>query len=365
MNRYIPRPAYPLAQGHLNEGYTSLADALRQAGGVWLLEGASGLDWQQVTAALQAALAGSPVVFFDAGTALLPLAERARLLSPDLGNDDPNYARLYSGALEDLFSAGELYQLAQRIDQAAHSHALVICAGPGSSLVPVAGHQAWLEISKEKTQKAPWFGRIPTLAGNLFPTLKTLMHLDWPLLDQQRARLLPELDLYVDATDPACPVFTVAADLRASLGTLSHQPFRTRTILYPSAWGGHWILDHIQHSEDLPNVGWAFALVAHENGILFQEGTLEIEVPFDLILQQETLSIQGERAAAHFGTNFPVRFNLTDTMGGSDLSMQVHPTAAYARQQFGTPFTENETYYVFDHQPGSKIYLGLQENLDP
>jgi mannose-6-phosphate isomerase class I len=52
-------------------------------------------------------------------------------------------------------------------------------------------------------------------------------------------------------------------------------------------------------------------------------------------------------------------------MGGQNLSLQVHPTADYMDDQFGVPYTQDESYYILDAGPDAVVYLGLKEAVEP
>ena len=54
---------------------------------------------------------------------------------------------------------------------------------------------------------------------------------------------------------------------------------------------------------------------------------------------QSILGTQGER---DFGEFFPVRINYLDTMGGTNLSCQVHPHDAFIRQNFENPLPKTK-----------------------
>ncbi len=122
---------------------------------------------------------------------------------------------------------------------------------------------------------------------------------------------------------------------------------------------------HMQLDPSKPNYAWSYELITPENGVMFQDGALRIEVPFELLMAQAALNIQGEQVLEHFGDSFPIRFNYDDTMGGGNLSCQVHPQADYARREFGLDYTQDETYYVMRTGTGGLCYLGLKEGLDP
>jgi mannose-6-phosphate isomerase class I len=92
------------------------------------------------------------------------------------------------------------------------------------------------------------------------------------------------------------------------------------------------------------------------------DGTLSVECSLDALLWQETDAVLGAMVAARYGSYFPIRFDYLDTMGGTNLSCQVHPRLDYIRDEFGEPFTQDETYYIVTCEPGSRVFLGLQDD---
>ncbi|MDU3934078.1 MAG: class I mannose-6-phosphate isomerase, partial [Serratia liquefaciens] len=73
----------------------------------------------------------------------------------------------------------------------------------------------------------------------------------------------------------------------------------------------------------------------------------------------------GERVHARFGAEFPIRFDLLDTVGGQNLSFQVHPLTEYIQQHFGMHYTQDESYYILAAEQGAEVYLGMKNGTDP
>jgi mannose-6-phosphate isomerase class I len=114
-----------------------------------------------------------------------------------------------------------------------------------------------------------------------------------------------------------------------------------------------------------PNYGWCFDCVPEENSLLLEFGTLQLEIPaLDLVLDQPD-RLLGNEVHRRFGAEFPIRFDFLDTMGGGNLSLQVHPLKDYMRRHFGFAYTQDESYYVLDAAPDSHVYLGLREKISP
>ncbi|NOQ92113.1 MAG: mannose-6-phosphate isomerase, partial [Flavobacteriaceae bacterium] len=60
-----------------------------------------------------------------------------------------------------------------------------------------------------------------------------------------------------------------------------------------------------------------------------------------------------------------IRFDLLDTMGGDNLSLQVHPLTEYAQEHFGLNYTQDESYYMLDVEEDAVVYLGTKEDTIP
>ena len=113
-----------------------------------------------------------------------------------------------------------------------------------------------------------------------------------------------------------------------------------------------------------PNYAWCFNCVPEENSLLLGYGDTRVEIPaMDLVLQHPR-ELLGDCVFEKFGAEFPIRFDFLDTMGGGNLSLQVHPLTEYIREHFGMAYTQDESYYILEAGPDASVYLGLKEGVN-
>ena len=133
----------------------------------------------------------------------------------------------------------------------------------------------------------------------------------------------------------------------------------------PGVWGGQWMKSQLDLDPTVHNYAWCFDCVPEENSLLLEAGGRVVEIPaMDLVLSQPR-ELLGERTFARFGAEFPIRFDFLDTMGGGNLSLQVHPLTEYIRDTFGMAYTQDESYYMLDADDDAVVYLGLKTGVDP
>ena len=188
---------------------------------------------------------------------------------------------------------------------------------------------------------------------------------EWRIADRHKRDLYDEIDFYLDANDAAEPKLVSGAGFRAGLRAVSRQPFRLVPYFDPGVWGGQWMKEVCGLDRDTPNFAWSFDGVPEENSLLLRYGDVRVETPAMNLIQYLPRLVLGERTFARFGAEYPIRFDFLDTMGGQNLSLQVHPDTEYIRSHFGMTYTQDESYYILDAGEGGGVYLGLKEGVNP
>lgn len=193
---------------------------------------------------------------------------------------------------------------------------------------------------------------------------KIAFFVEWPILEGYRKQHLSAFDWYVDMADPEHPVAVTVEGLRLIVQDIARYPFRVKPFFAPGIWGGQYLKALAGLPEEMDNCAWSFEPIAPENSILVEAGGVAIELPFLVVMADAHLPIMGERAVGLFGDYFPIRFDYLDTIGGSNLSCQVHPKQAYLREHFNGMLEQQESYYIMEQQGDAKVYLGLTEECE-
>jgi len=362
-------PAFSLAAGQIKRGVESLASEIA-AHRLVVIDGFGGVLWERFRSNLDTAITalGVNAAWIDVKQAQKPSAEIHTLVEPYLGGNDPIFG---TRCREDLIFLFDEEKLGNVRDSADGSSApLTIIYGCGAALAkPADAFLVYVDVPKDEIQFRSRSGSITNLGADAPADAKSIYKrfyfVDWPLLNAHKQRILPDVSLFVDEQRPDDLTFIGGDDLRQGLSEMSTSCFRVRPWFEPGPWGGHWIEEHVsQLPKDVPNYAWSFELIVPENGIVFESDGIRIEVSFDCLMFAETRNVLGGWAES-FGTEFPIRFDWLDTIGGGNLSVQCHPRPDYIRKHFGETFTQDETYYIMDAKPGANVYLGFNEGVDP
>ena len=188
---------------------------------------------------------------------------------------------------------------------------------------------------------------------------------DWNMCDALKKRLIPVADYLLDTHIPEQPKLITGGTWRAALEKAAHSPFRLVPFFDPAPWGGQWMKEICDLDPNESNFGWCFDCVPEENSLYLNVSGENVEIPANDLVFYKTHELLGGPVEARFGQDFPIRFDFLDTMGGGNLSLQVHPTTQYIRDTFGVYYTQDESYYLLDAGEGATVYLGLKTGIKP
>lgn len=188
---------------------------------------------------------------------------------------------------------------------------------------------------------------------------------DWPLLDNHKKSLYNRVDYWIDTHHPGRPLMIAAETFMQGIERTVQRPFRVVPFFDPAPWGGQWMKEVCDLDRERINFGWCFDCVPEENSLLLRVENELFEMPAQNLVYLRPQELLGAENRQQFGESFPIRFDFLDTMGGGNLSLQVHPTNEYIRQTFGIRYTQDESYYLLDAEAGASVYLGVKQDVDP
>jgi mannose-6-phosphate isomerase class I len=362
---YVLHPTFPVAAGSIRLGYDALAGVIAEHRLV-RIDGYVGVHWSAFRDRLTTALGnlGVDAGWIDVARHLKKSSAIEELVQPFLGGDDPLFGTRFTGELADFYDQGSLQVL-----QPDRDAQLCILYGCGAGLVDWEGALLYLDLPKNELQFRSRAGAVHNLGCNRAASpkdqYKRFYFVDWPTLNRHKAKLLDRIDWLVDEQRPEAPTFVSGQVLRTALDRMSQNVFRARPWFEPGPWGGQWLKSRLaQLPRQVPNYAWSFELISPENGITLGDQQWTCEVSFDWLMYRACGAVLGE-SAERFGHDFPIRFDFLDTVDGGNLSLQCHPRPEFTREEFGEPFTQDETYYIVDCKPGAVAYLGFRAGVDP
>jgi mannose-6-phosphate isomerase class I len=289
-----------------------------------------------------------------------------RLLGPVLGGD-PVFGRMNEIELQAFFDQSKLSHARKKVTT--WKNGLLLVVGVGAAIVsPHSDVMVYADLARWEIEGRQRRNAISNLGTNNTaenPNLKykRAFFVDWRAADRLKRELLSKANFFLD-TNSSTPKLVAGDRVRGGLKTVVSRPFRVVPYFDPGPWGGHWMEEVCNLPKDAPNYAWCFDCVPEENSLLLGFGDLEIELPaLDLIFLHPR-ELLGDYICGRFGAEFPIRFDFLDTMGGGNLSLQVHPRTEYIRQQFGMHYTQDESYYLLDAGEDGSVYLGLKEGID-
>lgn len=245
----------------------------------------------------------------------------------------------------------------------------VICVmGVCASLVASGDLTVYLDLARWEIQRR--FARGATnwntdnAQANKLAKFKQGFFVEWRMADRHKRNVMKTADYLLDTNDTAEPKLVSGEGWRKGLETFASRPFRLVPYFAPEVWGGQWMKEVCGLDNSEKNYAWAFDGVPEENSIFMRFGNVRVEVPSIDVVFYRPAQLLGNKVHARFGDEYPIRFDFLDTMGGQNLSLQVHPLTEYIQHTFGMHYTQDESYYILDCEDNTHVYLGLKENVN-
>ncbi len=329
------------------------------------LECYPGVFEREIHRALQLRLPAA--VFFLTENCLKQPEELESMLAPVLG-DDRIFGRMSTLCLDNYFDADRLRQMRSEVQRAAElGPVIVLGAGaffvaPENAAIIYADMARWEIQLRWRRKDSGNFGLHNTHA-EFAAKYKCGFFAEWRAADRLKRSLLSKLDYLLDTNLPGQPKMIAGDTLRRALHDVAQRPFRVVPYFDPGPWGGHWMEEVCDLPRDAPNHAWCFDCVPEENSLLLGFGAHRVEIPSVDLVFAEPRALLGDQVYERFGAEFPIRFDFLDTMGGGNLSLQVHPLTRYIREQFGMDYTQDESYYLLDVGEGASVFLGLKDGV--
>lgn len=354
-------PGWPAIAARLNQAIARRG--MRKT--VLVVECYAGVNEEEVLRELQARLKAAFTL--RAGEAMLPPEKIDALVAPFLGGDDPVFGFLSGLTLPQLFDHGRLWYWREKVKRVPEGVALIVGCGAmlihNPDILVYADLTRWEAQLRFRRNEASNLGvENRALAASL--QYKRAFFVDWRVCDRWKRPLMARWDFLLDTNNSHEPKLAEGEAVRRGLRHTATRPFRVAPFFDPAPWGGQWMKEVCDLDCGAKNYGWCFDCVPEENSLWLGFGAARVEIPsIDLVFDQPG-ALLGEAVHARFGDEFPIRFDLLDTMGGGNLSFQVHPLTEYIQQHFGMHYTQDESYYLLDAGAGASVYLGLRDGVD-
>ncbi|WP_144875882.1 class I mannose-6-phosphate isomerase [Microbacterium sp. 1.5R] len=365
---YDRRPTIDLPPGEaIRRGdrvWRTLREAATAAGDRALIaiDAYPGTDLAALAAEIRDGLPGFDIV--DAESAALPASELAERFAQNL-TDDRVFGVMSHSTIDAFYDSAERTALRSRIEERTTPTVLV---GWGAATLARPDVMVLAEMARWEIQLRYRRGMPNWHAENddedPLRKIKRGFFLEWRAADRHKRPLFDLADFVLDVNRIGASTLITGDAFRGALATASHRPFRVVPYFDPGVWGGQWMKQVCGLDASEANYAWSFDGVPEENSLLLTDGDGVFQIPSIDLVFSHPRDLLGERTFARFGAEFPIRFDLLDTMGGGNLSLQVHPLTDYIRDRFGMAYTQDESYYLLDADDDAVVYLGLKTGVD-
>lgn len=325
-----------------------------------------GVDLEALEEVVRAALPAYRVLNVEK-LAARPTKDIEALIGPNL-TEDRVFGVMGHFTVADFYQPDQLRLIA---DQVSASGLPTVLLGWGATMVPLQASTVILaDLARWEIQQRQRRGQPNWRANNPdedpLRKFKRGYFVEWRAADAHKRSLFEHIDYVLDTNSSVTGAKLITAEaFHAGMQAAVATPFRVVPLFDPGVWGGQWMKQVCGLDPSADNYAWCFDCVPEENSILLAVDDDVVELPAMDVVLAHPIKLLGELTHARFGAEFPVRFDFLDTMGGGNLSLQVHPLTDYIKSTFGMQYTQDESYYLLDADDDAVVYLGVKNNTDP
>lgn len=287
-------------------------------------------------------------------------------IAKDFLTDDRVFGIMNAKVLSDFFKEENIEKAKLEIENI--NSGIVLVYGVGASLIYDGDITLFADLARWEIQTRYRMGMGNWKANNgsedILRKYKRGFFLEWRVMDRHKKCVFEKMDYLLDTNKKDDPKMITKDAFKGALEKISKEPFRVVPYFDPGVWGGQWMKSVCGLDKEKENFAWSFDGVPEENSLYLDFEGINVEIPaIDLVLTKPR-NLLGDKVHARFGAEFPIRFDFLDTIGGQNLSLQVHPLTEYIQEKFGMHYTQDESYYILDGLDDGVVYLGLKEGIE-
>jgi mannose-6-phosphate isomerase len=138
-------------------------------------------------------------------------------------------------------------------------------------------------------------------------------------------------------------------------------PLKFEPLLKDKVWGGYALeKDFNKKPDGLPNIGESWELSAVDDNLSVVKNGFLAGNNIEELIEVYMGDITGDSVFEKFGNTFPLLIKFIEA--GEDLSIQVHPGDAMAKEKHND-YGKTEMWYILESGKDSKIYTGFKEGV--
>lgn len=298
---------------------------------------------------------------------LMKSEEEVKVMTERFMTEDVLFGYITNLKMNDYFDRKKV-KAAQKQIESATGNVIVIGTG-AANIAPADATLIYVDMARWEIQQRFRRHEVKALGIDNSQDAVSLQYKrgyfnDWRICDKYKEGLFNRVSFWIDTHMAGEPKMIDKETFFKGIEETIKSPFRVVPFFDPAPWGGQWMKEVCGLDPEKENYGWCFDCVPEENSLFFEVNGVRFEMPSVNLILLKSRELLGEPVEARFGKDFPIRFDFLDTVGGGNLSVQVHPTTQFIRESFGMYYTQDESYYLLDAKEGATVYLGLKEGIN-